>query len=199
MPWRHGLPNAFWRFHPPWHPSPSMAHGPWPTFSSRRSRNFIPPRLICSQLICPRSKFRRVQRRHHDMTIHDSKKLIICHISWDFMVINSDISSRDYTHHVHLLGSSWDFPGWKFMVIEPTRRLSTMAPSNAVRNGTIWPALCASSISSMTSVRSKKGLEPYIHPYWWFPEMVVPPVIIHFHRIVHQKTIHGCPHFWKPP
>ena len=116
--------------------------------------------------------------------------LIICHISWDFMVMNWEISYRDYTIHVHLLGSSWDFPGWKFMVILWSNQQEDCQRWHhqmlCVWWHHKWLALCASSVSSMASVRSKKGLEPYIHP-----EMVVswnggtPSHHLNVHRIVH--------------
>ena len=36
--------------------------------------------------------------------------------------------------------------------------------------------------------------------HWGFPEIGVPPVIIHFNGILHYKpSILGYPHFWKPP
>lgn len=81
----------------------------------------------------------------------------------DFMVMNGEISYRDTNHILHWdLGFSWVEVYGDRTMMEPTRRLSTMAPSNAVRNGTINGQLCAHLplISSMT-VRSKKGLEPY--------------------------------------
>ena len=51
---------------------------------------------------------------------------------------------------------------------------------------------------------SIKSLYDYIisAQIWRFPEMRVPPVIIHFKRILHNKNLfwgtHGYAHLWKP-
>ena len=43
--------------------------------------------------------------------------------------------------------------------------------------------------------------KPQLYPIWMFPEMRVPLVIIHFHRLSRLETNHfmAYPHFWKPP
>ena len=58
---------------------------------------------------------------------------------------------------------------------------------------------CSSSSLKMPWVTHRYTV--LIHHHWWrFPEIGVPPVIIHFNGIVHYKpSIWGYPHLWKPP
>ena len=88
--------------------------------------------------------------------------------------------------------------------------LSPPISQDSADSRSICPAACTGK-QPQRSLRSQqlKPKQMRAHQYvlsiehvltmWKFPEIGVPPVIIHFGIFPYKPTIFGYPHLWKPP